>query len=117
VDDGEPNGPAMRRLQRETAKARGLPFRYDVEARVLDDDEVQAYFEERFSGSPAYFEAQTKVAHKLGVLPGHVHLADLYKRSYSRNAAALYESDGDGRMLLFADAFPLLVRWPLEALN
>lgn len=117
VDTDEPNPRALERLQRETAVARGLPFRHDVEVEVLDDEGVRNYFETRFSASPAYFDAQTKVSHKLGVLPGHVHLADLYKRSYSRNAAALYESSGEGRMLLFAEAFPLIVRWPLEVLN
>ncbi len=117
ITGGEVNERAVDRLERDTAEARGLPFERDVAADVLDDDEVQAYFERRFSGSKEYFDAQTKVAHKLGVLPGHVQLADLYKTSYAKNAAALYEREGDGRMLLFGEAFPLYVRWPLEALN
>lgn len=117
IQDGEPNDAAIARLERETAQARGLPFLRDVGADVLDDDEVEAYFEQRFSASPAYFDAQTKVAHKLGILPGHVQLADLYKKSYAKNAAALYERDGGGRMLLFEDAFPLFVRWPLELIG
>lgn len=117
VENGAPNPRAFERLEEQTAVARGLPFLRDVEVDVLDDEEVRAYFEARFSGSPAYFDAQTKVSHKLGVLPGNVHLGDLYQRSYSRNAAALYESRGDGRMLLFREAFPTLVRWPLEVFN
>jgi hypothetical protein len=117
IDDGELNERALRKMERETAYARGLPFKRPVRGEVLHAEEVEAYFEKRFSGSDAWYDLQTKVAHKLGILPGHVHLRDLYKKSYAKNAAALYERKDGGRMLLFPDAFPGLVRLPLEVIN
>lgn len=117
IDDGEVNEAALRRMEQEVAEARGLAFARPVNAAVLGKAEVKAYFERRLSGFDDWYDAETKVAHKLGVLPSDVHLRDLYAGSYARNAAALYEREGEGRMLLFPDAFPSLVRAPLAALN
>jgi hypothetical protein len=116
-DEGEPNRAALARMERKVEDVRGLAFRHPVAADALDDEEVRAYFEARFSGPSPWLDRQTKVAHKLGILPGHIHLRDLYKTSYSTNAAALYERAGEGRMLLFPEAFPSLLRVPLGVIN
>jgi hypothetical protein len=132
VRGGELNLPAVNAIAEDTARTRGLEIREPIVAHGLRKQQVREYFERRYSGEMPWLETDTKVAHKLGILPGHIHLRDLYKRSYTRNAAALYErawchdDDDDpetacapipGRMLIFTELFPRFLTWPVDLMG
>ena len=120
------NTRALNDVARDTQKVRGLEATKEIDAYALNKKQVREYFEGSYPDDAPWLDTDTKVQHKLGLLPGDVHLRDLYRRTYTTNAAALYNRErGDctlpenedcvrGRMLLFSELYPTYLRVPFS---
>ena len=117
VRRGEVNEAALKRVERRTSEARGLPFKTDVGVEAYTRAQSAEWIAQRYIGDETErSRAQDVVAHRLGILPDGVSLSALFRRTLTQNAAGVYRPR-EKTLFLVTDLLPGPMRIPLEALG
>jgi hypothetical protein len=92
----------MRRVEREVAALRHLPFLEDVPADVMTVHDLQAWFDRFTDARKAELEREDRFFHRTGILPPAVSTAEAYKGFIADFVGGVYD-DANKRMILIED--------------